>query len=203
MGFGNSVGGAAHGFLQLVSYGLLRSGSQQPLCLFSAPAFIEEFLCPLLDFNIPFPASPTYSFLFIWVGKEYSEWEGREFTPKRTQPYLCYSHRFPLPFFPFSLSPFPPFFLSPFSLKHRGKGSLGPSTFFDFWFIYPGQVLLMFHPVAWNMAIVVNYLEENDTGKAEQQKSIWVPNIVGTLSAVADAPCCVKENYTSILLSHC
>lgn len=61
----------------------------------------------------------------------------------------------------------------------------------------------MFHPVAWNMAIVVNYLEENDTGKAEQQKSIWVPNIVGTLSAVADAPCCVKENYTSILLSHC
>lgn len=73
MGFGNSVGGAAHGFLQLVSYGLLRSGSQQPLCLFSAPAFIEEFLCPLLDFNIPFPALPTYSFLFIWVGKEYSE----------------------------------------------------------------------------------------------------------------------------------
>lgn len=30
----------------------------------------------------------------------------------------------------------------------------------------------MFHPVAWNMAIVVNYLEENDTRKAEQQKSI-------------------------------
>ena len=58
-----------------------------------------------------FPATPYYSFRFIWVGKENPRWEGRESTLKEAQslpPLLFREVSASMPFFP---PPSIPFFL--------------------------------------------------------------------------------------------